>query len=191
MISSIMRAIVLVAGLSGLGAGMAYACDCDGPAYHDGWRHDGGYRQDGDRHDGYRQDGERRDGDRDGDGCRGDGCEHRIADGCRDNCVRHEDGCRDHCMRADDGCRDDCVRHDDGCRDHCYRADYGCHDNCYRHDGGCRDGCGRRSENYSCFSGRFDCHFVDDGCCNAGFRERFYDDHYGRTYGGAYGIYGN
>jgi hypothetical protein len=167
-ISSVLRAIVVIAGLSALGTGAASACDgCTDHGYRDGARHDGydGDR-DGWRHGGY--DGDRRDGDRDGyrdGGCRGDGCDHRYADGCRDNCYRHDDGCRD------------------GCR----RADYGCHDSCYRHDYGCHDGCYRRSANYSCYAGRFDCGF-DDGCCDNGFRARYYDDR-AVTYGGAYGIY--
>jgi len=151
--SSALRAVVIIAGLSALGAGVAYACDCDGPAYHDDYHHDDGWRHDGDHYD-----GDHRDGYRDGD--------------------RY------------DGCRDDCHRHDDGCRDHCYRADYGCHDGCYRHYDGCHDGCYRGSANYSCYAGRFDCR-LEDSCCDAGFRARFYDDHYARSYGGAYGYYGN
>jgi len=185
--SNAARAIILVAGLAALGASAAYACDnCTGPAYRDG-----GY--DGGRNEVYR------DGNSNGD-CRGDGCENRYSegcrdncyhrdDGCRDNCYRHDDGCRDNCYRADNGCRDNCYRRYDGCRDDCHRADNGCHDNCYRHYDGCHDGCYRGSSNYSCYAGRFDCRF-EDGCCDNGFRERFYDAHPVWNGGGAYGFYG-
>jgi hypothetical protein len=156
---SVLRIAVLAMGLATMSAGAALACDnCQ--------RHDDSRYHDGYEHDGYRDDGYRHDGWRDGD---------------------RRDDCRDHCERHDDGCRENCYRHEDGCHDGCRRADTGCHDNCYRHYDGCHEGCGR-SENYSCYSGRFDCRF-EGGTADSEFRARYYDGH-DRFSGGEYGFYG-
>jgi hypothetical protein len=128
-----------------------------------------------------------------------------------DNCDGHGDGWRHDRVYYDDGrgdrhdgyrderyrddgyrdCRGDgCHRYSDNCRDNCYRHDGGCHDGCGRRYDGCHDGCYRRAENYSCYSGRFDCRF-EGGGSDERYRERYYEDRGEWTGGGPYGFYGH
>jgi hypothetical protein len=201
-ISGALRAVVLAIGISAIGGGAALACDnCerhdgnvtykdgrgddrviyrdgsggervidndgrgDGTRYRDGGPQDRAVYNDG-RGDGWR--------DVDRGGCHEDGC-RRTADGCRDNCERHDD------------CRDNCYRHDD-CRDNCGRHYDGCHDGCGHRYGGCHEGCGY-ARNYSCRSGFYDCRY-EDGDEDGRYRERYYDRHPAWSGGGAYGFYG-
>ncbi|HEX3673089.1 MAG TPA: hypothetical protein VHU87_02350 [Rhizomicrobium sp.] len=162
IISGALRAVVLAVGLAVLSGGAALACDnCDRNDGGDGWHHDHVYYDDGR--------GDRHDGTRD--------------EGYRDRDYRDE---------AYRDCRSDgCHRYADDCRDNCYRHEDGCHDGCgRRYDSGCHDGCYRRADNYSCYSGRYDCRFEGSGS-DERYRERYYDGRSEWSGGGAYGYYGH